>query len=111
VILAILALIVAVAGSADAKKRAKKIGLGGLTSGAQTATYGVGPLTYERGLSTSISPGGIRTVTATCPYPTEVIGGGVHVTSTLNEGIIDSHPTTAYATVICATTKSSTGIP
>ena len=102
-IVAIIALVVALSGTAVA---AKKLGLSALSKGAKNKTVGVGKLTYVS-TTKSIPGGGVPTginhpVSATCPSGLRVIGGGIKVPhpDPANPGdddvfIQDSHPTTA----------------
>src|SRR3954447_13904563 len=79
-IIAIIALVVALGGTAVA---AKKLGLGALSPTAKKKTVGVGKLTYVSTTKTipgGGSPDGINVqVSATCPSGTHVIGGGIKV--------------------------------
>jgi hypothetical protein len=89
-IVAILALVVALSGTAYA---GFKLGLGTLSKGARNATVGVGPLTYVS-VSTNVPPTGPAgaTVLATCPPGTVPIGGGIRVLNDATMLVIDSHP-------------------
>lgn len=123
-IVAVIALAVALSGTAVA---AGKLGLSALANGAKNKTVGVGKLTYVSGTATGKADDGARTVTATCPAGTHVIGGGVKVEDPNADFIDDSYPTAAgwegrvspgsdtphtfVATAICATSRSVTGTP
>jgi hypothetical protein len=79
-IVAVLALIVALGGTAVA---AKKLGLNSLSPSAKKKTVGVGKLTYVTAQQTytgSNPPEGYL-LTATCPGGTHVLGGGAKVAS------------------------------
>jgi hypothetical protein len=92
-IVAIIATVLATAGTGYA---AGFINLNDLSKGARTNTFGVGPLIYQQ-QQTFVPAGQIRTVGATCPRNTRVIGGGIKVSTGAQpiEGIIDSGPTNA----------------
>ena len=79
---AVLALIVALGGSAVA---AKKLGLNSLSPGAKKKTVGVGKLTYVTAQQTynTDQPPGFNGyfLTATCPSGTYVLGGGTKLAS------------------------------
>jgi hypothetical protein len=132
-IVAIVALVVALSGTAVA---AKKLGLSALSKGAKNKTVGVGKLTY---VSTTTTIPGNRfnvPVSATCPSGLRVIGGGIKVPhpdpgNPQDDDVFihDSHPTTtgwaghvanyaasafpatATTTVICAVSLVVTGVP
>ena len=122
-IVAVVALILALAGSAVA---AGQIGLGALTDGAKNKTVGVGKLTY---VTNTVTPpaGQDTTVSALCPAGLHVIGGGVKVADTVNDFIDDTYPTVsgwsavvdignngthvATVTAICAPSRVVTGAP
>jgi hypothetical protein len=121
-IIAIIALVAALAGTAVA---AGTIKLGALTNGAKNKTVGVGKLTYVNGPTVSGQPGGIDLeATATCPTGLEPIGGGV-ARVTGNAVVRSSHPTptgwkarvnlgaidSVHAVVACATSRVVTGAP
>jgi putative alpha-1,2-mannosidase len=136
-IVAIIALVVALSGTAVA---AKKLGLSALSKGAKNKTVGVGKLTYVSTTKT-IPGGGVpdginHPVSATCPSGLHVIGGGIKVPhpapSSPGEDDIfiqDSYPTTtgwagrvanyasadnqaiATTTAICAVSRVVTGAP
>jgi hypothetical protein len=80
-IVAIVALVVALGGTAVA---AKKLGLGSLAPSAKKKTVGVGKLTYvttQQSYSTQPNPNDGYTLTATCPTGTHVLGGGIKLVS------------------------------
>jgi hypothetical protein len=135
-IVAIVALVAAMGGTAVA---AKKLGLGALSSKAKDKTVGVGKLTYVT--TTKTIPGGGNpdgtnvAVSAACPSGLKVIGGGIKVPEPApppnNDNIFihDSYPTTtgwagrvanyasstfpatATTTAICAPSRVVTGAP
>lgn len=123
-IVAVIALAVALSGTAVA---AGKLSLGALANGAKNKTVGVGKLTYVSGTATGVTADSAKTVTATCPSGTHVIGGGIKVQDPNTDFIEDSYPTatgwearvfpgtdtphTFIATAICATSRSVTGTP
>ena len=79
-IVSVLALILALAGTAVG---AKKLGLNSLSPSAKKKTVGVGKLTYVTAQQTytgSNPPEGYL-LTATCPRGTHVLGGGTKVAS------------------------------
>lgn len=126
-VVALVALVVALGGSAYAGSR---IGLGSLTDSARTKTFGVGKLTYARTFTsvpvTPLSGNGFD-VFAFCPAGTFVIGGGTRVGNDNVQFVNDSHPIAngwtgtvfntgsiphgATTTAICAPSRSVTGIP
>jgi hypothetical protein len=121
-IIAVIALVAALAGTAVA---AGTIKLGALTDGAKNKTVGVGKLTYVTGPTESGLPGGVeREAIATCPSGLVAIGGGV-ARVTGNPVVRSSHPTptgwrarvnlgaadSAQAVVACATSRVVTGSP
>jgi len=81
-IVAVLALVVALGGTAVA---AKKIGLGSLSPSAKKKTVGVGKLTYVITQQTynADQPGGFNGyfLTANCPAGTHPLGGGTKLAS------------------------------
>jgi len=123
-IVAVIALVVALGGTAVA---AKQISLSALANGAKNKTVGVGKLTYVSGTATGKANDPPVTVTATCPAGTHVIGGGVKVEDPAADFIDDSYPTasgwqarvsagsdtthTFIATAICGVSRSVTGAP
>src|SRR4051794_39573888 len=135
-IVAIIALVVALAGTAVA---AKKLGLGSLSPSAKKKTVGVGKLRYVTETKTipgGGSPNGINVpVSATCPSGPHVIGGGIKVpepapapgndniyiadsspTTTGWAGRVDNYasstlPATATTTAICGVSQAVTGSP
>jgi hypothetical protein len=129
-ILAIIALVFALAGTAAA---AGTISLGDFTKKTKDKTVGVGKLTYvtttvvdEDDNFTSTS---FKTATATCPSGTHVIGGGIKGQYPEEDFIFDSYPTstgwsgrvfgnhgagttsTFTTTAICAVSRKVTGAP
>ncbi len=120
-IVAIIALIVAMTGTAVA---AKKLGLGALNGKAKDKTVGVGKLYYATNSQTVTSA--LTTLSVTCPKGTKPIGGGVHPTNMATAYfVVDSYPTangwTAHAltnanqtmitNVICAVSRKVIGSP
>ena len=93
VIIAVIALVAALAGGAEAgKKKVKKVPLSRLTAAAQTQTVGVGPLHYVFGQTIIISPGATLGATVLCPEGTNVIGGGIETSLNVDELTSESHP-------------------
>jgi hypothetical protein len=125
-IVAVIALVVALGGTAVA---AKQISLSALANGAKNKTVGVGKLTYVNATKTvSSSEATASTVTATCPPGTHVVGGGVKGENPDEDFVFDSYPTatgwsarvfaggtgntrTFIATAICGVSRSVTGAP
>jgi hypothetical protein len=126
-IVAIVALVVALSGTAVA---AAKLGLGALSNGAKNKTVGVGKLTYVT--ITQQATAAEQTVSAACPGGLQVIGGGIKLSNPNISGdtsfVLDSHPTSsptgwtgrvlfdnpgqsATTTAICATSRKVTGSP
>jgi energy-coupling factor transporter transmembrane protein EcfT len=108
-IVAVVALIVALSGTAVA---AKKLGLNKLSFSAKQATVGVGALTYVQSTVT-IPPTGTNglDIAANCPAGTKVIGGGVKVSNDPAELVNDSDPVVPSgwsATVINSSTINHT---
>ncbi len=89
-IVAIVALVVALSGTAVA---AQKFGLNKLSFGAKRATVGVGEITYVQTTVTipPTSSNGLD-VAAYCPAGTKVIGGGISVSSDPTMIVNDSDP-------------------
>ncbi len=127
-IVAVVALVFALAGTAVA---AKKLGLSALKDGAKNKTVGVGKLTYVTTTTTATNPDptdGTPAV-ADCPSGLKVIGGGIKGEDPDSDFIFDSYPTTTgwkghvYAgggvgvsrtfttTAICANSRVVTGAP
>jgi hypothetical protein len=125
-IVALIALVLAAAGTSAA---AGFLSLKDFSKGAKVNTFGVGPLVYSQA-QTFVPAGQIRTVGATCPTNTRVIGGGIKVSTggQVIEGVVDSGPTnnpsgwtgtvsnggateshTAIASAICAKTLKAKG--
>jgi hypothetical protein len=120
IVIAIIALIAALAGTAIA---------GGVLTTKKFKNQAVrGPVTYATAVAI-VPPnqsGGVS-VASTCPGNTKVIGGGIKVTTDADQFVNDSHPTAtgwggtvfnfgnlnlqAFVTAICATVKSSSGVP
>jgi hypothetical protein len=130
-IVAALALIVALGGSAVA---AKKLGLNSLSPSAKKKTVGVGKLTYVTAQQTYTGgpPPEGYVLTATCPGRTHVLGGGAKAASgyapnftfSLIEGHLSTNGFTArfYAgdtgvsdtvavTASCGVSQAVTGAP
>jgi hypothetical protein len=84
-IVAILALVVAMAGTSVAA-----IGLGALSNKAKDKTVGVGKLTYVG--ATTTGTGNAISVEATCPTGLKLIGGGVHTSDPARSEVEESHP-------------------
>lgn len=72
-VVAVLALVVALGGTAVA---GGLIRLGDLSPGARTKTIGAGPLTYVVGPTVTVSDGVQASSTARCPTNLHVLGGG-----------------------------------
>jgi hypothetical protein len=124
-VVAIVALVVALGGSAYG---ARLLGLAGLTDGAKNKTVGVGKLTYARTFA-SVPVTGVNgfDVAAFCPAGTHVIGGGIRLGNDSVQIVNDSHPITngwagtvfntgtiahgATTTAICAPSRKVTGAP
>jgi hypothetical protein len=126
-LVAIVALVVALGGSAYG---AKLLGIGALSEGAKNKTVGVGKLHYARSFTsvpvTTSNPQGVD-VFAFCPAGTFVIGGGIRVGNDSIQLVNDSHPITngwtgtvynsgsvphgATTTAICAPSRQVTGVP
>jgi hypothetical protein len=125
-LVAIIACVLATAGTGYA---AGFLNLNDFSKGAKINTFGVGPIVYQQS-QTFIPAGQVRTVGATCPKTTRVIGGGIKVSTggQLIEGLIDSGPTnnpsgwtgtvsnigateshTAITSAICAKTLKAKG--
>jgi hypothetical protein len=123
-LVAIIACVLATAGTSYAA-----LNLNDFSKGAKVNTFGVGPLVYSQS-QTFIPAGQVRTVSATCPTGTRVIGGGIKVSTggQVIEGLIDSGPTnnpsgwrgevsnigaseshTAIASAICGKTLKAKG--
>jgi hypothetical protein len=81
-LIAVIAVVLALTGSAFA---AKKLSLGALSDGAKNKTVGVGKLTYVTAQQTYNvnQPGGSEpyVLTATCPAGTHALGGGTKLVS------------------------------
>jgi hypothetical protein len=123
-IIAVLALVLAMTGSA----LAAGIGLGALSDGAKNKTVGVGKLTYVN-TTTNIPFATTTQVTANCPGGLSVIGGGVKWGTPVapNTVVTESGPSTtgwsarvysekpggntATTTAICAKSRVVTGAP
>jgi hypothetical protein len=124
-IIAVLALVLAMAGTAVA---AGGLGLGALTDGAKNKTVGVGKLTYVT-TNTNIPFATTTPVAANCPAGLSVIGGGVKWGTPVapNTVVTESGPSTAgwnarvysekpggntaTTTAICAKSRVVTGAP
>ena len=90
-IIAVLALVTALAGTAYA---GSKIGFGELGKKAKVKTAGVGPLQYVSQQNTVVptpGAGGGISVAAYCPADTYPIGGGIRVSDDVNMFVNDSH--------------------
>jgi hypothetical protein len=116
-VVAIIALVVAMAGTSYAA-----FGLGKLRPGARDKTVGVGKLTYVTG--GEVTGAGVKDAIATCPSGLKPIGGGSTRTGTVI--VAASHPTPngwkavvdlatandkARAVVACARSRVVTGTP
>ena len=124
-VVAIIALVLALGGTAVA---AKKLGLGSLSDGAKNKTVGVGKITYATNtVSASAAEQG---VSVNCPSGLHAIGGGIKLSEPNVTGnsswVEDSYPTVAgwaghvffdnpgqSATVVavCGTSRGITGSP
>lgn len=131
-IIAVIALVVALGGTAVA---AKKLGLGALSGKAKDKTIGVGKLTYVNAQQTynvSPNPSDGYVLTATCPAGTRVLGGGTRLVSPVYSDssyfLINDYPSatgftsrffagsTAQAdvvqvTAVCGISRAVTGAP
>jgi hypothetical protein len=124
-IIAIVALVVALSGTAVA---AAKLGLGALSNGAKNKTVGVGKLTYVTNTQQAVQAE--QSVSANCPSGLHVIGGGIKLSQPNVTGnsswVEDSYPTSvgwaghvffdngsqsATTTAICAVSRVVTGSP
>jgi hypothetical protein len=123
-LIAVIALVIALGGTAVA---AKKLSLGALSDGAKNKTVGVGKLTYVTTTTNATQPQQ-RVSPAACPSGYNVIGGGIKVSnpSSVTSFVVDSYPTTtgwdghvfftaatqtATTTAICAKSRAVTGAP
>jgi hypothetical protein len=133
-IVAIIALVVALTGTAVA---AKKLSLKAFKNGTKNKTVGVGKLTYVV-TSTSVPPSppaleATEVTPAVCPSGTRVIGGGIRTTGPQHVErfafVLRSHPTAngwggavlsagsspitreAITTAMCAVSRKVTGAP
>jgi hypothetical protein len=122
-VVAMIALMVALTGSAVA---AQKLGLGALSGAAKDKTVGVGKLTYVTVTHTASDSEQALPV-AQCPAGLQVIGGGIHLNQPGDSFVVESHPTssngwtgfglftapsnTATVTAICAVARKVTGTP
>ncbi|HKH41171.1 MAG TPA: hypothetical protein VKA41_04885 [Solirubrobacterales bacterium] len=97
-IVAVIALVVALGGTAVA---AKKLGLNALSPSAKKKTVGVGKLTYVTAeqVYTGNNPAEGYVLTATCPGGTHVLGGGTKVASgyppNFTFSLIEDYPNTS----------------
>jgi hypothetical protein len=124
-LIAVIALVLALTGTAVAAK--KLLNLSVLTDGAKNKTVGVGKLTYVNTTTNATQPNQ-RVAPATCPTGFNVIGGGIKVSNPGNTTsfVVDSYPTTtgwagnvfftnanqtATTTAICAKSRAITGAP
>ena len=124
-VIAIIALIAALGGSAYA---GSKISFGELSKKAKLKTAGVGPLEYvsTANVVPPTGPAG-RVVAAYCPDGMESIGGGIHLSSDIAMAVNDDHPINngwagtvyndsainriATVTVACANSRDVDGSP
>jgi hypothetical protein len=127
-IVAIIALVAATAGSAFA------FGLSALSNGAKNKTVGVGKLRYVtttvQDPADQFGPASFTNATAQCPAGLKVIGGGIKAEVVNQDFILDSYPTTTgwtgrvatggpaggpahtfTTTAICAKSRKVTGAP
>jgi outer membrane usher protein FimD/PapC len=131
-IVAVIALVVALGGTAVA---AKKLGLGSLSNGAKNKTIGVGKLTYvstQQTYQSNTQPNDGYVLTATCPSGTHPLGGGVKLVSPsytdsnyfLAQEYLSTNgytakffagtnttPNTVQVTVSCAVSRAVSGAP
>jgi hypothetical protein len=132
-IVAIIAVVIAVSGSAVA---ANLIGLGDLSAKAKKKTVGVGKLTYVTAQQTytSGSPNSGYVQTATCPSGTRPLGGGLKLVSPTDNpantiyhvssfpsssgytarfllNASGANPTTVAVIAVCGVSQSVTGSP
>ncbi|MGH2983055.1 MAG: hypothetical protein ACRDK5_02180 [Solirubrobacterales bacterium] len=127
-LIAVIALVVALGGTAVA---AKKLSLGALSDGAKNKTVGVGKLTYVQTPHTVLNPEPTDgyAISAACPSGLRVIGGGIKGQDPNTDFIFDSYPTTTgwagrvypgggagtsrtfIVTAICANSRAVTGAP
>jgi hypothetical protein len=129
-IVAVVALILAVAGTAFA---AGKIGVGALSNGAKNKTVGVGKLTYVGATGTFNTPSlqiNSDTLSAQCPSGLRAIGGSAKTSTSSGQShfallqdyptssgwtatfIVDGPPSeTITVTAICAASRAVTGEP
>jgi hypothetical protein len=123
-IVAMVALVVALGGTAVA---AKKLGLGAFKNGTKNKTVGVGKLTYVTATATDPAGGGSSATSVACPSGLRVIGGGIKGSHPDEDFIFDSYPTTSgwagrvqdfgptastfTITAICAASRVVTGAP
>lgn len=123
-LVAVIAVVLALTGSAFAAK--KLLNLSVLTDGAKNKTVGVGKLTYVNTTTNATTPDQ-KVNPANCPSGYVVIGGGIKVSTPSNTVFVeDSYPTTAgwagtvrftaatqtaTTTAICAKSRAVTGAP
>jgi hypothetical protein len=125
-IVAIVALIAATAGTSVAA-----IKIGELSKGAKTKTVGIGPLTYVSTTTPVAAPMDMETlfpVAAACPAELKPVGGGIkiegpdlgvdvrdsHLTATGWAGMVESDTAVSQSvttTVACAKSRKVTGSP
>jgi len=124
-IIAIVALVVALSGTAVA---ASKLGLGALSNGAKNKTVGAGKVTYVTNTVGAVQPD--QSISVNCPSGLHVIGGGIKLSEPNVTGdsswVVDSYPTvsgwaghvffdnpgqSATATAACAVSRAVTGSP
>jgi hypothetical protein len=127
-IVAVVALVFALAGTAVGAK--KLLGLGAFKDGVKNKTVGVGKLQYVTATATDDNADPTpKVLVATCPSNYEVIGGGIKGETPAEAGILDSYPTTSgwtgrvssaalpatptnyTTTAICARSRAITGTP
>jgi hypothetical protein len=129
-IVAVVALILALAGTADA---GSKLGLGALANGAKNKTVGVGKLTYVNATGTYNTPSlqiNHDTLSAQCPSGLRAIGGSAKSSKSSgqsNFALLQDYPTSTgwtasfrvdgppfeeiTVTAICAASRVVTGAP
>ena len=95
-IVAVIALVFALAGTAVGAK--KLLGLGAFKDGVKDKTVGVGKLKYVTSETKVDNTMPDKVVVATCPSNYEPVGGGIKApdpTGPTTESILDSYPTSS----------------